>query len=180
VGHDTKFVTKQGKKVLSKITPIISSDNIFGYQPKETRNYFTTPIPPLDDRLIVWELRRPLLQELPILPATYKNAWDQCNISGNDYASTHSHDIDSLSLAAMLADAKDWCIETIMSSLTFFSSNSSQQITLQSPSIPFLLSWLKQTSLLPFFSALVTLVLAKVMLLKLFVKLLLCLALGMP
>ena len=70
-----------------------------------TRNYATHPIPALDDRILLWELQRPLLEPLPEIP----------NLSEEQLAGILSDGFAANSEIALedLKEAKAFCIEQV-------------------------------------------------------------------
>ena len=93
------------RKLKEKKMPIVKEE----VDPPETenlrdRNYATHPIPSLDDRILVWELQRPLIDPLPDIPHLSQ---DQVECLLADGATAHPE------LACELAPAKAFCIEEI-------------------------------------------------------------------
>ena len=71
--------TRQGKEALSKVIPVKSNSSIQQMPDPKQRDYFKNPVPPLDEQLVVWELRRPLLEALPALPGEFMQAYEKAS-----------------------------------------------------------------------------------------------------
>ena len=93
---------------VSEIVPTRSAKTIQVPPSLQERDYFTTPIPPLEKELIVRELQRRLLPELPPLQDTHINAYN----SAMQKLPHHTSDT-ILDTAIILQDAKSKCIDRI-------------------------------------------------------------------
>ena len=72
---------------------------------KKKRDYHKNPVQPRSDRMVVWELKRPLLEKLPPLKENHRTAYEAAK-SGNGNALSGDLPID-------LAEAKKNCIKNI-------------------------------------------------------------------
>jgi hypothetical protein len=103
---------------ISDIIPDISLSAITPPPPPTSRDYFKEAIPIKNNKLMVWELKRPVINPMPQLAHEYESALDK-----------FLHDLDDLStcdeanhkyiqsILAKLGEAKSWCIEQIKSTL---------------------------------------------------------------
>lgn len=104
---------EQAELPLKDITPEIIPGPITMHPSPSLRDYDTTPIPPLDDRLIVWELGRPKLEPpFEELPLQYTNAFKQA--TEVDFMEVAMSEDD---LKLTLDEAKEYCIAKIKDSL---------------------------------------------------------------
>ena len=102
-GEATETAQKQTKK--QKKMPVVKEE----IDPPEAqalpnRNYTTHPIPALDQRILVWELERPLLEPLPEIPCLSQ---EQISSILSDGFTADPY------LASLLPQAKAFCIEQI-------------------------------------------------------------------
>jgi hypothetical protein len=103
---------------ISDIIPDISLSAITPPPPLTSRDYFKEAIPIKNNKLMVWELKRPVINPMPQLAHEHESALDK-----------FLHDLDDLStcdeanhkyiqsILAKLGEAKSWCIEQIKSTL---------------------------------------------------------------
>ena len=108
---------KHNKKTLSNITPIKSDQPIQQLADPKQRNYFESPLPPLDHQLVVWELKRPLLEVLPNLLDRYTKAYELVRSNKNVEATQEMEEEAKVDTALVLEEAKQFCIANIVSCL---------------------------------------------------------------
>ena len=121
---------------LSDITPTVSTATIPQLPSRYSRNCQEQPIPPQDDRLIVWELRRSRLRELPY-PNELKTACDKAKLLDDE----DNEDV-VLSASADLAKAKEFCMATLVRALEE-DTNTDGCIALQNKFGPSVKAWLE-------------------------------------
>ena len=90
---------------LSEICPVISEENLDPVAPPKGRNYLHNPVPALDDRLIVWELKRSSLSALPAIP--------QALLPDNNQGENNTEEERQL----CLDKAKQFCISQMVEAL---------------------------------------------------------------
>ena len=97
---------------LSKIVPQISDSPLGKIPNPRMRDYNLHPIPAYDEQLVVWELKRPLLDPFPSFPDDLSDFYD-AYIRG-EYQQDGDYLIDS---QYMLDRIKSFCVEAIFVSL---------------------------------------------------------------
>jgi len=109
---------------LSEITPAVCTQPIQPQQSKRKRDYKKQPVPPLDDRIIVWELKRPMLQGLPSLPSQVQAVFEKVDRRNppfsdpQDSGDTQWNGIDNcLQEAKVLEEGKAFCISKFVETL---------------------------------------------------------------
>ena len=104
-----------------KTIPSICTEIIQPLIDPKTRDYNIQPIPPLDKRMIVWELKRPLLDSLPEIPGHLLQAYIMSvTLSEEEYDYTgETPQSDNLfkCSAEKLLDTKMYCIKALQSCL---------------------------------------------------------------
>ena len=123
----TMPMNKQNRRTLSSITPVKSVKPIPPIPDPSIRDCFRQPVPSLCQDLVVWELKRPLLEPLEELPNHLIEAVNaaNCAISDSQLPPTKMccspvHDAledQENNVAFMLACAKEWCIQKILACL---------------------------------------------------------------
>ena len=102
-----------GEIALSQVVPSVSCRIPEPLPPPHLRDHSRQPLPPTDNRLIVWELKRPHLEPLPPLLNHHLEAHGRIkdHISSSSSDSCHAED------ERTLEEAKAFCIATLRGAL---------------------------------------------------------------
>ena len=119
----TMSINKKTSRSLAQITPTVSSKPIPVAPDPSQRNVFHQPFPLPCKELIVWELKRPLLDPLPCLPVKLQKAWKdvQRNEHGPRFSEHFCVEVSETCTEGKqfdtLMEAKEFCMKNIMECL---------------------------------------------------------------
>ena len=110
------------QKQLHKIVPTKSSSPIPPAPDSASRNIQDFPVPPLSKNLVVWELKRPLLQPLAPVPEHLQRAFQSFVMKMSEVENPDSlcqqvddalSNVDTVDIAELLLLAKEFCVREI-------------------------------------------------------------------
>jgi len=138
------------EKSLSEVLPAVSTKPILPLPSPQKRDMTKVPVPPTDDRLIIWELQRPKLKPLPKLPEKFRRAVDNAHNLQEGKLISKSHELGPTRSASLsetevnLVEAKEFCIGCIEACLGEDASANGK--TLVGEAAPNIVAWLKTLS----------------------------------